>query len=918
MTHSNPSLNEDAVTSEVSRRAVLRRAILPIVIAVVAGLGYCVIRWSESRRDSDLRSRLVEAATLVNDADWSEAEVRLSAILDTARSGPRFQEAGARLADLLRVQGRIDEASKLSDRLMSDRSLESEELVEHIVRRWKTEFEPVPIDGLRSIVNDVVRRRPDDPRVRVALVHVLLRDGSHSGALAEVTDLLDDHPDDEVARRVFLEVVAATDRFDSLAGRSPTLIDSLPETARAEFLLRLISRRRSIESEAAQTGSNGRDDLTGLRDYFLSRSPAPSRLVEQWLLGTEADFRSFPIREFRDRQARFARSADRYRDLITRPHPEIRADELGRLALELGRESEYLAWAKIGGRSAHVPENPVNNVAQIPRIDVTAYWPKSGLVQGLKASLDANDDDAQDRLAVDLKQEAVKRGLDFRLDPGRTPQRQLPETMTGSLAVLDFDRDGHADIYCVAAGPLDAPPDARCADRLYRNRGDGTFEDISAQVGLSQLSGGYGTGVAIGDYDGDGWDDIFVSRLTHYQLLKNDGGKALSDRTEAAGLAGPRQWPSSSVFADIDQDGDFDLYVCHYVRWNTASPVICTDPASGARTYCDPKRLPHVPDRLFRNDGGRFTEISDASGITAIDSHGRGLGVIATDFNADGRTDFYVANDTTANFLLINMGQGRFENQADIAGVAGDGEGGYQASMGIACDDFSGDGLPDIIVTNFYGEGVVHYASIAEGQWADRSRNARLWAATRFSLGFGISAWNADNSLAPGLAIANGHVNDFSPHIPYRMPTQFFAWKKSRFEPYVLASDAQVKPRLGRALAVADFDSDGRQDILQANLDDSVDLFMNRTGGGQRLSLELLDRHGRRHPAGATVQVSIDGAVRRTIPVVRGGSYQTSPEQKLFVGLGSASSVDVTIRWPSGQTDKYPEMHAGEHRIVEK
>ncbi len=279
--------------------------------------------------------------------------------------------------------------------------------------------------------------------------------------------------------------------------------------------------------------------------------------------------------------------------------------------------------------------------------------------------------------------------------------------MGGGVGLIDYDGDGWLDVYAVQGGRLPdepEPPASPQRDRLFRNRGDGTFEDVTAASGLSAMPGGYGHGVTVGDIDNDGHADLFVTRWRSYALYRNRGDGTFEDATGSWGLGGSRDWPTSSALADLDGDGDLDLYVCHYSTWNPQSPPCAHATKPGAYSYCGPLSFAAMPDHVFRNEGGRFVDVSEQSGVRAADREGRGLGVLAAHLDDDDRIDLFVANDRTANFLFRNRGDLRFEETGAESGVASNAEGNYLAGMGVACGDLDGDGLLDLAVTNFYGE----------------------------------------------------------------------------------------------------------------------------------------------------------------------------------------------------------------------
>ena len=378
-----------------------------------------------------------------------------------------------------------------------------------------------------------------------------------------------------------------------------------------------------------------------------------------------------------------------------------------------------------------------------------------------------------ERLAFSDEAESV--GLAFVYDNAETVLHQLPEPVGGGLCFLDYDRDGWLDVFCVQGGPFDRSQGslrspAGSGDRLYRNRGDGTFEDVTEASGIALFPRGHGHGVTVGDVDGDGRPDLFVTRWRSYALYRNKGDGTFEDITSAWGLGGSRDWPSSAAFADFDDDGDLDLYVCHYAVWDLGNPTICRDSKSNAYLNCNPLVAEALPDHLFRNDGGRFVDVTAEAGI--VDRDGRGLGVIAADLDGDGKVDLFVANDSSANFLFRNLGGMRFEEVGHEAGVAGNASGAYQSGMGVAAGDLDGDGLIDVCVTNFYGESTTFFRNLGKGIFCDATEAVGLAVATRRQLGFGIALLDVDNDGLLDLASANGHVNDIRPNYPYRMAAQ--------------------------------------------------------------------------------------------------------------------------------------------------
>jgi hypothetical protein len=418
-------------------------------------------------------------------------------------------------------------------------------------------------------------------------------------------------------------------------------------------------------------------------------------------------------------------------------------------------------------------------------------------------------------------------------------------------------------------------------------------------------------GATVGDYDNDGHPDLFVTRLRTYALYRNRGDGTFEDVTARAGLAGPRECPTSAALADLDDDGDLDLYVCHYMAWEPEHPPTCRN-AKGEAFYCDPRKVEPAPDHVFRNDGGRFVEVTAPAGFA--DAQGRGLGVVAADLDEDGRVDLYVANDGTANYLYRNQGGLRFREVGVEAGVACNASGGYQAGMGVACGDLDGDGRFDLMVTNFYGEGSTHFQNLGQGLFADRSEASGIGPGTRYLLGFGIALVDADNDGRLDVMIANGHVNDQRPLYRYAMPSRLYQGRPDgRFvDASRQARSPWERPRVARGLAAGDLDNDGRCDALIVAQDGPLAYFHNRTRrAGRYVTLRLEGTKSNRDGIGARVVVTA-GNRRQVAQRVGGGSYLSANDPRLHFGLGDSGRVDeIEVRWPSGRIDRWRGLAAG-------
>jgi hypothetical protein len=495
-------------------------------------------------------------------------------------------------------------------------------------------------------------------------------------------------------------------------------------------------------------------------------------------------------------------------------------------------------------------------------------------------------------------------------DLGARPAEQLPAMACGGVALLDYDGDGRLDVYCVQAGPFPPGLEQACADRLYRNRGDGTFEDVTESSGLGALPGGYGHGVSVGDIDGDGDPDLFVTRWRSYALYCNRGDGTFEDVTNPAGLGGDRDWPTSAAWADLDNDGDLDLYVCHYLAWDANHPQTCRSPSTSRPITCDPRHFPALSDHIFRNDDGHFVDVTSEAGIA--EGAGRGLGVVAADLDDDGRVDLFVANDTTANYLFRNLGGFRFEEVAHVAGVAANAEGGYQAGMGVGCGDLDGDGRMDLAVTNFLGESTTYYRNLGGGQFADTTAAVGLAAPSRYLLGFGIAVLDANNDSRADLLTANGHVADERPEVPYAMPAQLLIGGPSgRLRDVTARAGAPFSiDHLGRGLAIGDLDNDGRVDALVLAQGEPLVYLRNQTPGGHSLMLELEGTASNRDAVGARVAVTAGGRTQ-VVQHFGGGSFQSAGDPRLHFGIGEALRCElVEVRWPSGRVEQLRDLEA--------
>jgi len=515
--------------------------------------------------------------------------------------------------------------------------------------------------------------------------------------------------------------------------------------------------------------------------------------------------------------------------------------------------------------------------------------------------------------------------IDFKDENSPSSNKYLVETMGGGVALLDYDNDGRLDIFFVNGAKIDDPmPDGKLPDktdrkfwnRLYHQNADGTFTDVTEKAGLTGMPQNYyGMGVAVGDYDNDGFEDIYVTNYGGNTLYHNNGNGTFTDVTKTAGVAAGG-WSASAGFFDYDNDGKLDLFVTRYVDWTFRTNRYCGERRPGYRAYCHPDNYDGVTNILYRNNGdGTFTDVSAKAGVA--NPNGKGLGVSFADYDGDGFIDVFVANDSVQCFLYHNNGNGTFAEVGLLAGVGYNEDGKAFAGMGADFTDFDNDGHPDVVVTDLSNERYMLFRNNGDSSFRDVTNSSGVGGATLSFSGWSTHLFDYDNDGWKDLFVAQGHVMDTiertSPNLKYLQPPLLLRNESGHFTRVVPGAVFQTD-WAGRGAAFGDIDNDGDIDVVLSNLGQKATVLRN-DGGNRRswLGIQTIGKKSNRDGIGCRVKVVSASGLVQYFSVNTAVGYLSASDKRLVVGLGSDSTAKlVEIRWPSGIMQKFENVKAGQ------
>ncbi len=526
---------------------------------------------------------------------------------------------------------------------------------------------------------------------------------------------------------------------------------------------------------------------------------------------------------------------------------------------------------------------------------------------------------------VTFRDITAQAGIHFTHNNGAFGKKWLPETMGPGCAFIDYDNDGFPDILLVNGQDWPGHTPVRKTTgattlKLYHNNHDGTFTDVTRKSGLEVSL--YGMGVAVGDYDNDGFDDIFVTAVGQNHLFHNNGNGTFTDVTKSAGLWGPNEFSAGAAWVDYDRDGKLDLVVANYVQWSEQTDLYCTLDGSH-KSYCTPESYKGTSARLWHNLGnGKFEDATQKAGL--YDPTSKGLGIAILDYNNDGWPDILIANDTQPNKLYLNKGNGTFEERAVSAGIGFSEDGIARAGMGVDAVDYDRSGSASLVITNFSNQMLSLYHNEGNGLFVDEAPRSEVGRATLLTLGFGCFFFDYDNDGWQDIFVADGHIEDqiesVQKRVSYAEPPHLFRnLGNGKFEEVTTKVGAALAaPKVARGAAYADINNDGALDVLLMTNGGPAHLYLNQGGTNQSLRIKLVGTKSNRDGIGAVVRVSA-GSDKQWLTMKTGSSYLSQSELVLTFGMGSKARADsIEVDWPSGQVDKLSNMATGQTVTIQE
>jgi len=530
---------------------------------------------------------------------------------------------------------------------------------------------------------------------------------------------------------------------------------------------------------------------------------------------------------------------------------------------------------------------------------------------------------AQGKTAIRFTDITQQAGIRYVHNNGAFGKKYLPETLGPGCAFIDYDNDGYPDILILNGEDFPGhPTHGKTALKLYHNNGNGTFTDVTAKSGLANVSM-YGMGVAVGDYDNDGYDDLFITALGQSHLFHNNHNGSFTDVTRQAGMWGPNEFSTSAAWFDYDKDGKLDLIVANYVQWSEKGDIYCTLDGTH-KSYCTPESYKGASVRLWHNMGnGKFEDVTQKSGL--LDATAKTLGISILDYDNDGWPDIALANDTQPNKLYRNNGNGTFTEKAVQAGVAFSEDGVARAGMGVDAADYDHSGRPSLIISNFSNQMVSLYHNEGSGLFVDEAPRSEIGKASLLTLGFACFFYDYDLDGWQDIFIADGHIEPdverVQKRIKYRQPPHLFRNNgngRGFSEVSATLGPSFNTARVARGAAYADIDNDGDLDLLMTTNAGPAVLYRNDGGTNQGLRIKLIGTRSNRDGIGAVVRVT-SGSDKQWLMMKGGGSYLSANELVLTFGLGAnAKATSVEVTWPSGLVDKFSNVDAGQTITVQE